>query len=210
MSWTRTTGRLLALIAVIALAITAWGCETKPSPSTGSEDPASAEAPAASQPAPEEPQYTSWQLYINDDDSFTKGGITYDIALNLKATNPSSKPAGTYTGEATAKTSSTGMTGGYPLDASAIASSTMLKFKLHDLREGGGPTDLAADPADLLGSGKIVMKASGSGTIGAAGGSFGNTSGQEILVSVKGETATLKVKIDGHTYTFKGTLTGKE
>jgi hypothetical protein len=54
------------------------------------------------------------------------------------------------------------------------------------------------------------MKAAGSGTIGQAGGSFQNTSGQNLQVNTQGSNVTLKVTIDGHTYTFDGTLTPVE
>jgi hypothetical protein len=53
------------------------------------------------------------------------------------------------------------------------------------------------------------MSASGSGTIGGAGGGFSNTSSQQISVSVTGTAVTLSVPISGHTYTFEGTISGE-
>jgi hypothetical protein len=158
-----------------------------------------------------EPSPTSWVIYINDDDSYTEGDITYSIALNLTATNPSPDIAGTYTGSATAKTDVNGTVRGQPLSASSIVNSTKLEFTLEDPLGGGTLETLTpTGPEELVysGSGAIVMAAAGSGSVGPAGGVFQNTSGQTIEVTVKGSVATLSVVIEGHTYTFEGTIGG--
>ena len=95
------TLRTAALLALAALALAA-GCSrsTPASPSS----PAPAEPAGQQQTVPAEPVYSKWIVYINDDDSYTKGSITYSIALNLTATNPTSDKAGTYKGKATAAT----------------------------------------------------------------------------------------------------------
>lgn len=202
--------RFAVVCSMLLLATATAACSETDSATT---DTPAAEAPAA-EPAeqaaaePEEPQYTSWQVYINDDDSYEKGGITYEIALNLEATNPSSEIAGTYTGEAVAKTSTTGEVGGQQLNASAIANSSNLEFTLEDVTAG---TDLAplTENAVYGGTGSITMKAAGSGTIGAAGGSFSNNSSQPLKVRTSGTDVTLEITIDGHKYTFEGTISGK-
>jgi hypothetical protein len=193
---------------ILVLATAASGCDTD---TTANSTGASAPDPAAERPAtaePEEPRYTSWRVYINDDDSYEKGGIAYEIALNLEATNPSSEIAGTYKGTAVAKTSTTGEIGGQQLNASAIANSSNLEFSLEDVTEG---TDLAplTENAVYGGSGSITMKAAGSGTVGQASGPFSNTSSQPLKVSVSGTAATLEISIDGHKYEFNGTISGQ-
>jgi hypothetical protein len=50
------------------------------------------------------------------------------------------------------------------------------------------------------------MAASGGGSIDGAGGSFSNTSGQNLNFAVQGSKVTMHVTISGHTYTFNGTL----
>lgn len=152
-----------------------------------------------------------WTVHINDDDSYTEGSVTYSIALNLTATNPSQDARGTYTGSATAKTDSTGDVGGQPLNASAVAESTSLEFEL-DSPDGTDDAlaPLTSEDQIYAGSGSIAMKAAGSGTIGQAGGSFKNTSGQNVQVSAEGGKVTFRVDISGHTYTFEGTLTPQE
>lgn len=203
--------RWLLLVLILALAITIGGC-SKDSPSTRSDDGANrGEEPAeASEPdEPADPQYSSWQVYINDDDSYEKDGITYSIALNLTATNPSGNPEGTYKGTATAKTDSVGEYRGQTLNASAIAKSSRLEFTLEDPTAGGALAPLdGGEAATLSGGGTIAMQASGSGTYGQAGGSFGNNSAQPVEVSVNGSDVTFSVVIDGHKYTFTGTLSG--
>jgi hypothetical protein len=201
---------LLALAALLCLAV---GCSGNNSGGTGG---GAAGTPApnpsmdnqTSKPAPADPTYSKWIVYINDDDSYTKSGITYSIALNLKATNPGSKPTGKYTGKATAKTDSTGTYRGQQLNASAIANSSHLQFTL----EEGASDDLAALTTDTVlyhGSGTIAMKASGSGTYGRAGGPFGNNSSQPIQLDGINDKVTLTVVIDGHRYKFNGTLRGE-
>jgi hypothetical protein len=53
------------------------------------------------------------------------------------------------------------------------------------------------------------MKAAGRGAYGRAGSGFSNTSGQSVKVNVKGSTVTFSVDIDGHAYTFNGTIRGE-
>lgn len=195
---------VFALLLVAALG----GCAEKTDTGSTSPEPAEPAGPDATQP--EDPVYTSWEVYINDEDSFDKDGITYTIALNLTATNPTPDIAGVYTGTATASTSSVGEYLGAQLNASAIANSTTLTFTLEDPTAGGALELLTDDaPADYAGNGSIVMKAEGSGSYAAAAGSFGNTSGQNLAVTVSGTVVTLKVTIDGHEYIFEGTISGK-
>lgn len=205
----RTSLRLLAALLLLVLPLALIGCEPKgEAAGSANKDEPAAEAPASEEP--EEPEYSSWVVYVNDDDSYSAGGITYSIALNLKATNPTGDPAGKYTGSATAKTDTNGSVGGAQLSASAIAKSSTLTFTLEDPTADGQLAQLTDDEQLLLsGSGSIVMKAAGSGTIGGAGGSFSNTSGQNLKVSVNGDKVTLSVVISGHKYTFDGTISGK-
>lgn len=199
--------RTLLALALLAAVSLSFGCEAEEEPNSGKEA-APAEEPAEEQARPE--GYDSWVIYINDDDSYTEGGITYSIALNLTATNPTQSIAGTYTGTATAKTDTTGQVQGQQLNASAVANSSQLEFTLVD---GSGTGDalapLTAEEAVYSGTGSITMAAAGSGTIGAAGGAFSNTSGQAVEVYVQGPAVTFSVVISGHTYTFEGTLSGQ-
>ena len=169
------------------------------------------EAASQEQPSAEPIGYDSWVVYINDDDSYEEGGITYSIALNLTATNPTQDRAGTYTGSATAKTDSTGNIGGQQLNASAIAESSKLEFTLKEGFDSAGGTLMPLTEEELiyLGTGSIVMDAAGSGTVGAAGGGFSNTSGQTLEINTQGSKVTLNIVISGHKYTFEGTLSGK-
>lgn len=204
--WRRLLVVALAIALVVSIGALA-GCADEPS--NPQDEPAPEPAQSAETPAePEEPKYTSWVVYINDDDSYSKGGITYSIALNLTATNPSADPAGTYTGEATAKTDTTGDVGGAQLNASAIANSSNLEFELAE-GSGGDLAPLTKDTVMMQGTGSITMAAAGSGTVGAAGGSFSNTSSQKITLEVVNDKVTLIVPIDGHKYRFNGTLSGK-
>jgi len=199
---------VVMMLCALLLAIAAGGCAEKSDTGSTSPEPSDSASPETAQP--EDPAYTSWEVYINDEDSFDKDGITYTIALNLTATNPTPDIAGTYTGTATASTSSVGEYLGAELNASAIANSTTLTFTLQDPTAGGALAPVSDDaPADYAGSGSIVMQAAGGGTYAAAGGSFGNTSGQNLAVTVSGTVVTLKVTIDGHEYIFEGTLSGK-
>lgn len=206
----RLLHRIAVLLALVLLAGVLAGCSDD-SADTGSDADAASEE-QATEPAeePEEPTYSSWQVYINDDDEYTEGTITYSIALNFTATNPAPDAAGAYTGTATASTSTSGQVNGVQLEAQAIAQSGNLSFTLEDTTAGGALAPLTEDTAALSGTGTITMAASGSGTIGNAGGSFSNTSSQPITVSVTGSEATLKVPINGHEYTFTGTFSGTE
>jgi hypothetical protein len=60
------------------------------------------------------------------------------------------------------------------------------------------------------GSGTITMKAAGTARVGAAAGGFSNTSSQPIKLSGSGDKITLTVPIQGHTYSFTGTIRGEE
>jgi len=199
--------RAAAVLALLALALALVACNAE----NPSAEPPSTEKPAAEQPAPapepEEPQYTSWVVSIVDDDSSSEGNITYEIAMNLEATNPSPEIAGEYKGEVTAKTSTSGTVKGMPLQADAIANSGPITFTL-----AKGEGDLAAltEDTDVYGgSGSLTMKAAGSGTVGPAGGSFSNTSSQNFTMTVVGDSITMKIPIQGHTYTFEGTISGR-
>lgn len=200
------TGIILAMILAV-FALTLAGCAA--ADSNSSDGTSNAEEPTEQSAEPDEPEYTSWEIYINDDDSFAQGEITYDIALNLTATNPSSDISGTYTGTATASTGTNGTVNGVPLTAAAIAQSGQLTFTLEDSTAGGALATLTAGTGEYTGSGTISMQAEGSGSIGGAGGGFSNTSSQPITVNVTGSTVTLTVPISGHTYTFEGTISGK-
>lgn len=203
--------RVLATVALalllLALALTLPGC-TAQSADSGSADKPSEQPAPEPEPEPEEPTYSSYAVTIVDDDSYTKDGITYSIALNLQATNPSADIAGEYKGEATAKTDSSGTYQGKQLSASAIAKSSQLSFTLES--GGGDLAGLTTDTVTYGGSGSITMKASGSGTYGQAGGSFGNVSGQSFTMMVTDENITMQIPIEGHTYKFTGTITGRE
>lgn len=195
----------LALLAGLALAT---GCnESDEAGARGAEEPA--EEPAVDEQ--ERPEgFSSWTITIVDDDTYTEGDITYSIALNLSATNPTQSIDGVYTGTATAKTDTTGMVQGMPLNASAIANSSVLEFTLVDQAGAeGGLAPITAEGAVYSGTGNIVMAAAGSGTVGPAGGGFSNTSGQPVEVTVNGSAVTFNVVISGHKYTFQGTLAGQ-
>lgn len=206
--------RVRVLRGALALMVVAGMCAVTGCSPEETDEPAptenTAEEPGA-EPEAEAPELPdSWVIYVNDDDSYTEGDITYSVALNLTATNPTQGIAGTYTGSATAKTDTTGQVQGQQLNASAIAESSMLEFTLVDGADAGdGLAPLTAEEAVYSGTGTIVMAASGSGTIGAAGGGFSNTSGSPLEVSVQGSAVTLKTVISGHTYTFEGTLSGE-
>ena len=207
--------RLLASIVATAVVIGALGVLAGCNEDAGSADPAEPnatdESPATEQPAEdEEPAYTAWTVYVNDEDSYDEEGITYTIALNLTATNPTPEITGTYTGSATASTSSVGEYMGAELNASAVANSSSLTFELLDATGDGAIAPITQTAAaDYFGTGSIVMSAAGGGTYAAAGGSFSNTSGQNLTVRVTGSNVTLQVTIDGHQYTFDGTISGQ-
>ncbi|PKQ29467.1 MAG: hypothetical protein CVT60_05160 [Actinobacteria bacterium HGW-Actinobacteria-10] len=209
-----TIGSRVAVSSAILLAILlcvmslSAGCDAEKTSSDSQTQPA--EEPVADE-APPQPNYERWVVYINDDDSYIEGAITYSIALNLTATNPTQDPAGTYTGTATAKTDTNGEVGGQQLTASAIANSSTLQFKLNEGYDSadGALAPLTEEGQVYSGTGSIVMAASGSGSIGGASGGFSNTSGQNLQVTTQGSTVTLKVDISGHTYTFEGTIRGE-
>lgn len=197
--------RIAIVFALLGMGLVVTACGDSAGERASSPTPA--EQPAPQEPAPAEPEYTSWVVSIVDDDSFSQGDVTYEIALNLQATNAAGDIAGTYKGEATAKTSTSGVINGQPLQADAIAQSGPLEFTL-----ASGEGDLAALTTDTVvygGSGSITMAAAGSGTIGAAGGGFSNTSSQQFTMTVIGDAITMKIPIQGHTYTFTGTISGR-
>jgi hypothetical protein len=146
--------------------------------------------------------------------------MTYKIALNLKATNPGPHADGKYTGTATASTSVSGSVGKGHLNANAIVKSSQLQFTL--AASEGSAASTSTDDSDgalapltsaettYRGSGTITMKASGTAHVGAAAGGFSNTSSQRIKLSGAGSKITLTVPIQGHTYSFQGTIRGEE
>lgn len=207
----RGTLRAVLVLMLLAAVLSLSGCSAKKADSGASPDTSAQEPTPAEQESAEPQGYDSWIVYVNDDDSYVEGGITYSIALNLTATNPTQDAAGTYTGTATASTSTSGETGGHQLNASAIANSSKLEFTL---KEGFDSKDGALAPVTeaeqvFSGTGSIVMEAAGSGTIDGAGGAFSNTSGQNLSVNTQGSVVTLSVEISGHTYTFEGTIRGE-
>lgn len=199
----------IALTLLLATGmLSTFGC-TETDADSGSGGSTEEEQPT--EESPERPVLpTSWVITVVDDDSFTEGEITYSIALNLTATNPSQSIDGTYSGSATAKTDTVGVVEGLPLNASAIANSSMLEFTLVDQTgvTSDGLAPQTSEESIYSGTGRIVMAASGSGTVGPAGGGFSNTSGEPVEVLVQGSAVTFKVTISGHTYTFQGTITG--
>lgn len=208
-TWLRSVAlRGMLVLVLLAGAGISAGCDKSDEGDTPDSAGSAEEPTAGEQEAPE--GYTSWTITIVDDDTYTEGEITYSIALNLTATNPSQSIDGVYTGTATAKTDTTGVVQGAPLNASAIANSSALEFTLVDEAGAeGGVAPLTAEDAVYSGTGSITMAAAGSGTVGAAGGSFSNTSGQPVEVRVAGNAVTFSVVISGHKYTFEGTLQGQ-
>lgn len=116
---TWSIARALTVLLALCIAIPATGCSGE----------AGDDGADTSQEAPEpggdeqqaSPQYTSWVVSIVDDQESSEGGMTYTVALNLGATNPSGYKWGTYTGTATARTTTTGAVGAGTLEAEAIA-----------------------------------------------------------------------------------------
>jgi len=203
---------IVAVAVMVVLASMLAGCSSNEESGTDSSaNKPPAEQPAPEQPAEEEPAYSSWEVNINDHDAHIKGGVTYTVTLNLTATNPSPSKSGTYTGKAVATTESSGQVGKAQLNASAIANSTQLEFTL----EPAGGTDddpltaLTEEGRVYVGTGTIAMNAAGSGTIGAAGGSFSKSSAENLNVKADGEAVTLTVVLNGQKYTFNGTISGK-
>jgi hypothetical protein len=212
----KRTALIFPLLLLMLVSVALAGCGSSestapPGPTTPPETSAQQTPTTEEQSTTTELSYSSWVVYINDDDSYTEGDVTYSIALNLTATNPTQDIAGTYTGSATASTTVEGEVNGEPLNASAIVKSTKLEFALEEGFDsaGGALAPLTPDEAVYSGSGTIVMEAEGSGNIGQAGGAFSNTSGQTINISVEGAAATLTVDIEGHTYTFEGTISAQ-
>lgn len=208
MSQERRRLALAGICAALLIAALPGASACTPKPEPGGADSA---APNPAETGEQQPvrKITAWEVQINDEDSYTEGSVTYTIAMNLTATNPSQDAAGAYTGSATAKTDSVGSINGAPLNASAMVDSTQLEFTLTG--EGVAGDDalapLTTEDQVYTGAGSIVMAAAGSGTVGAAGGSFSNTSGQNLKLDVQGGAVTMKVVISGHEYTFQGTLT---
>ncbi len=206
-----TCAKSVAFRVVLALLLgagllAAAGCSDTDAGS-GSGDTTQEEQPAEEKQRPVLP--SSWVITVVDDDSYTEGEITYSIALNLTATNPTQSIDGTYSGTATAKTDTVGTVQGLPLNASAIANSSVLEFTLVDESgTGDALAPLDAEDAVYSGTGRVVMAAAGSGTVGPAGGGFSATSGDPVEVRVQGSAVTFSVTIQGHKYTFDGTLEG--
>jgi hypothetical protein len=199
-----------AVAVVLGAAVLATaGCAPQAGPS-GATAPVQQAAP---------PQNVVWVVAINDDQTATKSGVTFDIALELTASSSGSDPAGSYTGTATADTTTKGRVGRSRIDAIALAKSTKLSFTLQKAAPTATPSGESTDEAsaplgvenpDYTGTGSVTMKASGNGTISGRGasasGPFANTSDRQIQVIVKGSEAWLSVDIAGHTYIFKGTF----
>lgn len=223
MSTSRTWSGVIRMLTVAALAATVLvlitGCTTSQTPrvTSGKVAPVPVAAkdasggPGAGQQnqAAAKPKYSRWVVYINDDSSYTSSGITRSIALNFQAVNPTPSIKGKYTGTATASTKTQGSVGGAPLRAQAIAQSGQLQFTIQDPGADDQLGSLTKIKEDYWGSGTITMNAAGSATVGSASGSYKNTSSQNIILNVKGSKVTLKVIIEGHEFTFHGTISGK-
>ncbi len=213
----RVLASRVVLVLLLLVGASTWvGCgQDDQSGPSSSESATTASTAAEPTTVAEEsttvPGYESWVVYINDDDSYTEGEVTYSIALDLTATNSTQSIDGTYTGTATAKVDTTGTINGQPLNASAIANSSKLEFTLAEGFDtaGGALAPLSGDEAVYSGSGTIVMQAAGSESLGQSSGGFSNTSGQTIEVMTQGPAVTLTVVLSGHKYTFEGTLSGK-
>lgn len=208
MSIRNRAARFVAAVAFGAAILAVAGCA--PQGSAGPAAPVQQAAP---------PQNVVWVVAINDDQTATKSGVTFSIALELTASSSGSDAAGTYTGSATANTSTKGRVGRAQIDATAMAKSTKLSFTLQKAASPATPSGESTDQAlaplgvenpDYTGTGSVTMKASGSGTVSGRGasasGPFASTSDRQIKVIVKGSEAWLSVDIAGNTYTFKGTF----
>jgi hypothetical protein len=205
----RATARLLVILASLLAALLLGGCTSNGSNSGAGSPPAEPAKEPAVQEKPAEPTYTSWVVSIVDDASASKGGMKYDIALNLNATNPSADIAGKYTGTATAKTSTQGSAGGASVKASAIANSSQLEFTLAPVGAGSELKTLTEQPG-YIGQGTITMGASGDASVGSVKRGISNNSSQPIEVLVVGSDVTLTITISGNKYKFKGKITGRE
>jgi hypothetical protein len=199
----------MAALSAVLIALAAAGCTNSGTGSgAGSPPTEPAQAPAVAE-KPAEPTYSSWVVSIVDDASASQGGMKYDIALNLNATNPTGDIAGKYTGTATAKTSTKGSAGGASVKASAIANSSQLEFTLAPVGAGSELKPLTEQPG-YIGNGTITMGANGDATVGNVTRGISNNSSQPIEVLVVGSDVTLTITISGNKYKFKGTITGKE
>jgi hypothetical protein len=198
----------MILIALLVL-LGAIGC-SKESPGSDSAGNSGSSAGTASGEKQASPKYTSWVVSIVDDQEFSEGGMTYTIALNLQATNPTGYRWGTYTGTATAKTTTTGTVGKGTLTAEAIANSTQLEFTLADPEGGEAVASLNPEELTYTGTGTITMQAAGTASVGAASGGFANNSSQPFTITVTGDKVTMGITIDGKPFMFDGTISGRE
>jgi hypothetical protein len=199
---------LVSAIALMLAVVLTAGCTTQNGTDAGANAPGSqSQYTPPTQQAP--PKYSSWVVNIVDDQESSQGGMTYTIALNLNATNPSSYKHGTYKGTATAKTTTTGQVGKGTLEAEAIANSTQLQFTLEDPEAGAPLASLDQDSLTYSGKGTITMKAAGTAHVGAAAGGFSNTSAQPFTISATGDKVTMDINIDGKKFTFHGTISGR-
>ncbi len=204
-----TFRRIVAVVMLLVFALAGGGCAGSGAGSGSDSQAASPKpAPAVEEP-PAKPKYSAWVVSIVDDATSSKGGMTYDIALNLNATNPTSDIAGKYTGTATAKTSTKGSAGGASVKASAIANSSQLEFTLAPVGAGSDLKPLTEEPG-YIGKGTITMGAAGDATVGNVTRGISNSSSQPIEVLVLGSDATLNITISGNKYKFKGKITGRE
>ena len=195
---------LLVVATAFGLTVATSGCSSSSSDSGGS---ASTTEPAAEKPAepkPEEPVYSSWIVNIVDDATSSKDGMTYTIALNFNAENPTSDISGKYSGSATAKTTTKGSAGGASVNASAIAKSSQLEFTLAPVGAGSELKPLTDEPG-YIGKGTITMAAAGDASVGSVKRGISNTSSQpiEVLVSGVGRDARhhhqrKQVQVQGH------------
>lgn len=195
---------LLALLMLLGVA----GCSDDAT-GKGSSGDGGSSADKAAEEKPASPEYTSWVVSIVDDQESSQGGMTYTIALNLQATNPSPYKFGTYTGTATAKTTTTGTVGKGTLNAEAIANSTQLEFTLAD-PEADEPVASLGDDLTYTGTGTITMQAAGTASVGPASGGFANNSAQPFTITATGDKVTMGITIDGKPFMFEGTISGRE
>jgi hypothetical protein len=205
----RATVRLLLAFALLLAAVAVAGCSEKGSGSGGGTQASEPAKEPTEQEKPAEPTYSSWVVSIVDDASASKGGMTYDIALNLEATNPTGDISGKYTGTATAKTTTKGSAGGAAVSASAIAKSSQLEFTLAPVGAGSDLTPLTKEKG-YIGTGTITMNAGGKASVGSVTKGISNNSSQPIEVLATGSDVTLTITISGNKYKFKGKITGRE
>lgn len=205
--WSSRFARLGVLLVAIALLLGAAGCSKE---SSGSGSAGGSAAGEKTENKAKDPVYTSYVVSIVDDQELSQGGMTYTIALNLNATNPTGHRWGTYTGTATAKTTTTGTVGKGTLNAEAIANSTQLEFTLADPEAGEPVASLNPETLTYTGTGTITMQAAGTASVGAASGGFANNSSQPFTITVKGDTVTMGITIDGKPFMFDGTISGRE